>query len=402
MAGAGETDDMTLKLGDAFSTASSRVVLRDISQRPDLTPTAKRLFEWLWRAQHQKQALTHLYFSVPTMARGLGVAERTVQRAVRRLVTCGLVAVRDRYRSGSPSRTSNEYRLHWSPYVPAEVHPHQTAALTTTIPEDVVPTVSPDMAFAYPALPPAPLPECQGGEHAETLHTRQLQPHGAGAIGKESDARLISTPAVTGAPLQVFDSPAALRLYLISHLGSRGIPLARFHQWERRYGLQAVARVAIWVLSSPKGAVRSAGAWMDRALRDAWSAPSWVKQAWATRLHRTAIAESQRAAIADQLAQRYAAAQTQAAITDAATRDAAEWAALTSRWDALPSAVSRRARELAVDVLGSVAGRLFTPDHPSVWREWHLRAARELWPEGLCSPENSMEAARQTSEVTGL
>jgi hypothetical protein len=68
----------------------------------------------------------YCYPSIPAIAEGAGMSERTVQRAVRSLAEKGLLDVTRRF-NGEGDRTSNGYRL--------EMNPPTVVSVTTLVSE---------------------------------------------------------------------------------------------------------------------------------------------------------------------------------------------------------------------------------------------------------------------------
>ena len=371
--------------GSLSASIPIHVLQEDLIRRPDLTQSAKDVFALFWRAKHQRRhPLKRLYFGIPYIARELGISTRTVQRAIRLLESRGLITVIPRFRRNSLSPSSHEYRIHWTAYQAPAPPARIESAPRTTVEDGPQPILPPDAALAWPAVSPAPPTPCQEGPAAETPSQQGLNPDSAGPIeNQESYAKLISTPALEGAPMYTFDSLDALRLFLFTHLKSRGVPTKRVLRWERQYGVLRVATVAVWALSAPVASIRAVGGWLDTALREDWSAPTWVQEACDKRRRQVERTQRQQAAIAAQGAAAADDARFRAAVAAQEAEDAVEWARLRARWDAVPKSVKDRAYALASADLGPSVGVFFSERYAVLWRRYHLAAARELWPEGL-------------------
>lgn len=372
--------------GSLRASIPIRVIQTDLLQRPDLTPGAKDVFAFLWRAKHQRRRpLARLFFSIGYIAKELGLSTRTVQRAIRLLNTQGLITIIARTRRDNASPTSHEYRVHWRAYQKPDPAPAVVPSPVTTAPDEPGPTVPADAAFAYRDLSPGEVTACQEGGAPESSAGQEIAPPlPEPIVNQESVATMIITPALESAPLYTFDSADALRLFLSRHLKDRGVPVKRFIAWEHTYGLLRVATVALWLLSAPRSSIRSAGGWMDSALSAHWDAPSWVRHAWKKRQHQHALQKRRLAATEAQEAEQQKRAQEEAARTQKMTQTEAEWRSLTNRWAEIPAEVLHYAKTLAQDALGPAFQTLFCKDKP-IWRYYHLEAARELWPEGLRS-----------------
>lgn len=371
--------------GSLSASIPLHALQEDLIRRPDLTQSAKDVFALFWRAKHQRRhPLKRIYFGIPYIARELGISTRTVQRAIRLLESRGLITIIPRVRRNSLSPSSHEYRIHWTPYQAPAGPARIENVPRTTVEHAPEPLVPPDAALAWPAVTPPPTTTCQEGPssktHAQPELTTSLVPP---IENQESYAKLISTPAVEGAPMYTFDSLDALRLFLLAQLKSRAIPTRRVLLWERQYGTLRLATVAVWALSAPVGSIRSLGGWLETALREEWNAPKWVQEASEKRRRQLQRIQRQRAAIEAQgaAAAEYEKFRSSVAMQEA--KDEADWARLKARWDAVPNSVKNRAYVLASDDLGASVGVFFSERYAVLWRRYHLAAARELWPDGL-------------------
>jgi len=374
--------------GSLAETIPVSVIQTDLIQRPDLTPAAKSVFALFWRAKHQRTPLKHLTFGIPYMARELGLSTRTVQRAVHQLADRGLISIRSRHRGQTASPTSHEYVVHWHAYAPVNATPTIGAApLSVSAPTSATEpfTMPADSAFTYPAMSGASVTSCQEEEAAESEVGQAIEGHFGDPIEnlENNKPNMISTPALKGAPTYTFESPDALLMFLLIHLKVRGITPKYVMRWEKEYGLARLATIAQWVFSAPPGAIRSVGAWISRALREEWSAPAWVRTAWTVREHKLAREEATASAISTLLATRAEKAREEQDLQRKQENESIEWSRLQARWSDVPSALVERAKELAQEALGQLATLLFTPEHPTVWRLYHLMAAREVWAEGI-------------------
>lgn len=371
--------------GSWAETIPAATIQQDILQRPDLTPSARSVFAFLWRATHQQRNSLHdIFFGVPYMARELGLSTRTVRRAIHLLAEIGLITIIPRVRRTAPrSPSSHRYKVHWRPYVPLESSVVERDSATDTTPldaDDGRPVITPDTSFAFPNVSGGAWTSCQEGEDGESEAPYPPDTHAETAIDQNQGlTNEISTPHIAGAPIYRFPSREAFLLFLLTHLSPRGIVRRRLQQWIKAYGFERVAIVSQWVLSAPKGVIRNAGAWMHRALQDNWSAPSWVREVWQAYEERVKNREHRRRdrdrleALKSQV--------EESAIRRA--REAEEWLRVENAWAQLPDSIVAVAERLAQAELRTQVGSLFNPGHPVIWRTYILRAVRTVCPEIL-------------------
>lgn len=68
------------------------------------------------------------------------------------------------------------------------------------------------------------------------------------------------------AKILTFASATALQLFLSTLLNSQNIPTPGIQRWIRQYPLERVAQVMVWMLSAPRGVIRSPGGGSSRPL----------------------------------------------------------------------------------------------------------------------------------------
>lgn len=261
-----------------------RLINADLKAR-GVHKSARELFVFLWRCAHTYKpngkplCPKGLIFKVETLAEHIEVSERTIQRNIRLLAEFGLLQVGRNTpprRGGSPT---NKLWPIWNPLTPEVPAPEKVTAPPKPVeqnPEHSISfTMEREAVFVWPAVSPSTPTTC----HPEVDATTRTAPSFARtfADAREKDPTYsMSEQPIPGAPVYVFDSASALRLFLIFHLE---VPPRTLDEWILRYGLPRVAQVAHWVLSDTTGTIQQVGGWMRRALDQHWSAPKAVEDA---------------------------------------------------------------------------------------------------------------------------
>ncbi len=414
----------TGSLPDNFPPISNAVLYHDIMQRPDLSPSARQLFFYFWRCQHQPHPLPALFFSEKTLAKLIYCSVRTIRRALRQLEQAQLIRTIRRLRPNARNDkdwTTNRYVLTWRPVaadsdtsststpshpngvesplptpsvaeavepsLPSGVPPLEIASeIAVTLAEE--PTV--EESFREDSLPVAEdlsavsvtgdlQPECPQGPPEKTS-----EPLGASRIERSpietilKDFSLKLDQQTRDPVLTLAGSRSESVLSVAESLKPFGIRSALLLQWAEQFSASRVVEVAQWVLSAPVGLIRSAGGWMHQALTQAWEAPSWIRQA----AQRTAQQTRQQAADATALAERQADQQRQQALQTEQAEDRAQWALLQPLLAQYPE-ITTMATARAQQELGALAARLCTPTS-ILWQQYCLQAARRvgLLPDG--------------------
>lgn len=366
-------------------TIRHQVVRRDIMTRPDLTPSAQRVFAFFWQCTHQKKPMKFLFMREKIIAEETFLSVRSVRRALRVLEEAGLLITYHRPRRSAKSAadlTTNRYVLRWHPYeakdpatedsaTSVESQPinmeyshrpnDQTDELVETVPADVIFVTGGDRAGC---------PEGQDASRPESAVGRTLADSTDNPIQKPGFKTEIDQQ--NGTILWSFSTADALLLFLLLQLNPFGLSSHTLRQWAKQYSLERLAEVAQWVLSSPSGTIRNPGAWMRRALENSWAAPTWVREARARRLdkaHERQRAQAQeRAALHED--------QEREAIRAAQEREETLWTTLGPQLEN-DSDVLAHAQNIAREELGAAASALFRQG-TVLWRQMILRAARDL------------------------
>ncbi|PSR27337.1 MAG: hypothetical protein C7B46_19515 [Sulfobacillus benefaciens] len=215
--------------------------------RPDLTNSARQLWTFLRNSQRK---MPYVYYSVPTIARHLGLSVRTVQRACRDLEMAGLLIIKSRQDPRHHDPTSNLY-----------------------FPRFVWYSASPQSPSVSPPLPSA----CH---HPERLDTPEIRPtqdvadSARGAIKIQGQAvRKIELPSPPRLLAMGIENPeAVVSLFRLGNF----VPPSRLDRWLSQYGEGRVALVISWALSAPRGTIESVGAWVQKGLAEQWT----EKNAW--------------------------------------------------------------------------------------------------------------------------
>lgn len=335
-----------------------------------LPPNTRQLYLFLWRAKTQTPRLPlGLIFSEKTLARETHMSTRTVRRSLQRLETLGLLRIIPRKRANGGT-TSNRYVLTWQPLMTV---PQPTITTVERI-QDTAPSTStsepvptPDTVFIWPEMSEGNRTDCPRGESPQSLDTTPVESHQREPI-QEKQTFSKSDQPLPGAPMWKFSSKHDVQLFLIALLEKHHISPKCVHHWLRHYDLARVAQVAIWMVSAPSKAIRFPGGWMNRALRDEWSAPRWVHE---VRQRRIDYAERM-AQLHDQKLREMADEERVRAAQAEAT---AQWKVLAPCLSQL-SALQEYAAELARKALGSLFAHTFREGSPT-WRAFILKAAQE-------------------------
>lgn len=408
----------TGSLPDNFPPISNAVLYHDIMQRPDLSPSARQLFFYFWRCQHQPHPLPALFFSEKTLAKLLYCSVRTIRRALRQLEQAQLIRTIRRLRPNARNDkdwTTNRYVLTWRPAA-AESNPSSTdtpsnpdgvesplptpsaaEAVEPSLPGGVSPLEAPPEIAVNPAeastvddssredfrpvaedLPAVSVtgglqPECPQGppeKTSEPLGASRIERSPVEAILKDFSLKLDQQPAD---PILTLAGPRSESVLSVSEaLKPLGIRIPLLLQWAEQFSPSRVVEVAQWVLSAPAGLIRSAGGWMHQALTQAWEAPSWTRQAEQLAAQQT----RQQAADATALAERQADQQRQQALQAEQAEDRAQWELLQpllAQYPEITTMVTARAKQ----ELGALAARLCTPTS-MLWQQYCLQAARRV------------------------
>jgi len=359
------------------SSPSLRLIEADLVNR-GLNTTTRQLYLFLWRAKTQPKRLPlGLVFGEKALAEELHVSVRTIQRALHALVQQNLLRIQPRVRSNGGT-SSNRYLLTWQPL--AQVAPtitHAPIALKspaeaepTPVPEG--PEITPDTVLIWPAVSGDPTTECQEGGIPESASLSAIDTAFSDLIDNTKTFSKSDHP-VPQSQILTFNSETALQLFLFTLLNFQNIPSARIHRWIRHYPLERLTQVIVWMLSAPKGVIRSPGGWIEQALLENWTAPLWVRQAREQRLK-----DAQRILAAQE--------QTDHEIAEgkkiAENREQADmlWGRLAPRIRQLPDLYAYATR-LAQDALQSAFPHVFKPGSVTE-RAWLIQAAQEcpeLW-----------------------
>lgn len=337
---------------DAIAHIAHRAVRQDIMTRPDLTPSARAVFVFFWRCLHQPHPLQRLFFAEKTIAQETYLTPRSVRRALRVLEAAGLLTTVHRLRRGAVNDhdwTTNEYRLHWTPFRtsdPAASRPSEpplSGGLRTDSPEGV----------------PAETPEYHAPQGVQDSAPTAIQDPGATQYDQHAPES-----APTGG-----DPPDPL----LSLVNSWGISQRTLAAWIRTFGVARVQEVVQWARSAPPGTICNPGAWIRTALREGWAPPTWVRAAQAKAERAARGREALRAAREHQ-------AQEDAAQKARRDADDALWARLEPRLAHLSELVAAAAAQ-ARATLGPAFAALWRPGS-GLWRMAILATARahpELW-----------------------
>lgn len=129
-------------------TIRHQLVRRDIMTRPDLTPSAQRVFAFFWQCTHQKKPMKSLFMREKVIAAETYLSVRSVRRALRVIEEAGLLVTYHRPRRGATSPddlTTNRYVLHWHPYsVEAPIEATPVAADATEYPHGSPVNIAPE------------------------------------------------------------------------------------------------------------------------------------------------------------------------------------------------------------------------------------------------------------------
>lgn len=265
------------------SSPSLRLIEADLVNR-GLNTTTRQLYLFLWRAKAQPQRLPlGLVFGEKTLAHELHVSVRTIQRALHALEKQALLRIQPRVRSNGGT-SSNRYFLSWSPL--AQAAPTiSRAPLTITPPAEVDavpvpegPKITPDTVLIWPAVSGDPTTNCQEGGIPESETPSAIEPTFSDPIEINKTFSKSDHP-VPNSQILTFASATALQLFLCTLLNGQNIPTPRIQRWIRHYSLERVSQVMVWLLSAPRGVIRSPGGWIEQALLENWAAPLWVRQA---------------------------------------------------------------------------------------------------------------------------
>jgi len=159
---------------DMLSGLGSAAIAIDLRSRPDLTPAARLVWIFLYRAYHAFHG--RLYTGLAYIAREVGYSIRTVRRALRQLEKAHLITLIPQFRQPNPrtkkgggGTSSWRFRVHWRPY-----------ESPSTAEKD--PTASVGRGIELTEDPSAPVRPSEASEPAETI---QLEPSES-AIESES------------------------------------------------------------------------------------------------------------------------------------------------------------------------------------------------------------------------
>ncbi|NMP23561.1 hypothetical protein [Sulfobacillus harzensis] len=350
--------------------------------RPDLTPSAQRVFAFFWQCTHQRRPMKQLFMGEKTIAAETFLTVRSVRRALRTLEDAGLLTTYHRPRRHAMHArdlTTNRYVIHWHPYTATEIDPMDVS-------QALVPEYAHSSSLETPSATadlevPADVSFVSGGERtgcpegsaSETPETRMpIDSENTKPAPIEDPGFKQEFDQQDGSPVWRFSTPQALLLFLLSHLKTRGIGPVTLRKWIQSYSLSRVAEVSQWVLSAPQGAIKNPGAWMRSALEHEWTAPSWVREATRKRALARQEREYQRT-----LARR--ARQEDAArdeIREARAREDIVWMQYGARLEQDQTVVAKATR-LAQEALGPAAAALFRPG-TVLWRQFTMRAGEEL------------------------
>lgn len=343
-------------------TLEDVAIHRSLLARRDLTPSAKLLWEWIWRfqtgtdARARKQGRPRgcVYPSVATIAKALGLSSRTIRRQIKCLQDAGLLEVTHRPPNAvRRDYTTNCYRARWSaPVIPLSV---PVGHVVSTPPHTEVPETLVEQKVPGPGSDPISDPG---------ILQENQQPTWARALPPEEPLVPSSAPDVV------------VPLWKRLGLETDPVPLlpAKFVKAKRRAGWSAddLARVAAWCYAAPADhphRPRQREAWMTAA-RTFTDPPGWVTaklESWEARQH----AEAEHAArVAEEKA-----AEAERAAEDARRADIARFLA---RGGDAAAALEERARALALSDGNGFGARLW--DTVDEFR-WSYRV--RVWAEGL-------------------
>lgn len=106
---------------DMLSGLGSATIAIDLRSRPDLTPAARLVWIFLYRAYHAFHG--RLYTGLAYIAREVGYSIRTVRRALRQLEKAHLITLipqirqpNPRTKKGGGGTSTWRFRVHWRPY----------------------------------------------------------------------------------------------------------------------------------------------------------------------------------------------------------------------------------------------------------------------------------------------
>ncbi len=368
-----------------------RLINADLKNR-GIHKSARELFLFLWRGAHARKPNGKRLlpkgpiFKVETLAKLLDVHERTVQRNIRLLEGHGLLHISANKAAQRGGHPTNRLWPIWQPARDAAPEPQRVIA-SLDLPSDEAAAPEPERfqmeataVFIWPEVSPSITTACHHGSHTEGQAPPDFERSFAVARDKDQTYSKSDQP-IPGRPVYVFDSAAAVRLFLLVHLEAYNVARSATEKWIAKFGLARTAQVAQWVFASEAGVIEQPGGWMRRALEEQWTTP-------------TAIANARKAALTEAKAQerdRHNAEEEQASKERSATVEAQRngvWAAIVDRLDELPdlyAMAETKARHASCSVHGefsySAFQAAFKPGGPS-WRAFLIDAALErpeLW-----------------------
>lgn len=368
-----------------------RLINADLKTR-GIHKSARELYLFLWRCAHarkpngQRLLPKGPIFKIETLAGHLEVSERTVQRNVRLLEGHGLLDVSANKPSRRGGHPTNRLWPVWQPVRDTAPEPQKVIA-PLDLPSDEVAAPEPERfqmeataVFVWPEVSPSMATTCHHGSDTEGQAPPDFELSFAMARDKDPTYSKSDHP-ISGRPIYVFDSAAAVRLFLLVHLDAYNVARSATDTWIAKFGLARTAQVAQWVFASEAGVIKQPGAWMRRALEEQWATP-------------TAIANARKSALAEAKAQerdKQNAEEEQAAKERSATVEAQRngvWVAIVDRLDELPdlyALAEAKARHASCSVHGEFSHSAFQvafkPGGPS-WRAFLIDAALEqpeLW-----------------------
>lgn len=368
-----------------------RLINADLKTR-GIHKSARELFLFLWRGVHTRKPNGKRLlpkgpiFKVETLAGLLEVHERTVQRNIRLLERHGLLDVSTNKPSRRGGHPTNRLWPVWQPARETGPEPQKVIAPLDLPSDEVVAPepgrfqMEPTAVFVWPEVSPSSATSCHHAPDAEDQAVPAFERSFSLARDKDQTYSKSDQP-IPGRPVYLFDSAAALQLFLLVHLETYGVPRSTAGEWIANFGLARTAHVAQWLFASEAGVIQQPGGWMRRALKEQWAAPR-------------AIVDARKAALAEAKAEQrhmqntkeeQAAKERSAAVED---RRNGVWAAIAGHLEQLPelyALAEAKAKNASCSVHGefsySAFQIAFKPGGPS-WRTFLIDAALErpeLW-----------------------